>query len=83
MFSAICCIRIWFERRIEYSCRFLVESICSKSTGTTDSTEEAAVMKRKQFREDVPIKVITDPKKLAWLKARIEKQKAAAKEGPR
>ena len=37
-------------------------------------------MKHKLGREDHPIKVISDPKKLAWLKAEIEKQKALAAE---
>jgi hypothetical protein len=32
-------------------------------------------MKRKHGSESLPVKVITDPKKLAWLKAQIEKGK--------
>jgi hypothetical protein len=32
-------------------------------------------MKRKHGSESLPVKVITDPKKLAWLKAQIEKRK--------
>lgn len=32
-------------------------------------------MKRKHGHESLPIRVITDPKKLAWLKAQIEKRK--------
>ena len=35
-------------------------------------------MKHKHGREDRQFKVISDPKKLAWLKAEIEKQKARA-----
>lgn len=34
-------------------------------------------MKRKHLRTDPTIKVITDPKKLAWLKAKIAEQEAA------
>jgi hypothetical protein len=33
-------------------------------------------MKRKHGHESSRVKVITDPKKLAWLKAEIEKKKA-------
>src|SRR5260221_9877615 len=39
---------------------------------------KAVIMKRKHGREkveDLQIKIITDPKKLAWLKAKIETQK--------
>jgi hypothetical protein len=36
-------------------------------------------MKRKHGRESTQVKVITDPKKLAWLKAEIEKKKAGVK----
>lgn len=32
-------------------------------------------MKRKHGHESLPVKVITDPKKLAWLKTQIEKRK--------
>jgi hypothetical protein len=32
-------------------------------------------MKRKPEHESLPVRVITDPKKLAWLKAQIEKRK--------
>jgi hypothetical protein len=32
-------------------------------------------MKRKHGNESLPVKVIKDPKKLAWLKAEIEKRK--------
>jgi len=32
-------------------------------------------MKRKPGHESLPVRVITDPKKLAWLKAQIEKRK--------
>jgi hypothetical protein len=39
-------------------------------------------MQRKDDRKDLQIKLITDPKKLAWLKAKIEKQKAALKQRP-
>jgi hypothetical protein len=39
-------------------------------------------MQRKDDRRDPQIKIITDPKKLAWLKGKIEKQKAAVKQGP-
>ena len=35
-------------------------------------------MKPKHRHEDPPITVIADPKKLAWLKAEIEKGKARA-----
>ena len=35
-------------------------------------------MKHKHGREHRQFKVISDPKKLAWLKAKIEKQKARA-----
>jgi hypothetical protein len=35
-------------------------------------------MKHKRCREDHQIKVISDPKKLAWLKTEIEKRKARA-----
>lgn len=35
-------------------------------------------MKHKRGREDHPIKVISDPKKLAWLRAEIQKRKARA-----
>jgi hypothetical protein len=38
-------------------------------------------MKRKHGRADPQIKVITDPKKLAWLKANIEKQKVGGARG--
>jgi hypothetical protein len=38
-------------------------------------------MKRKHGRESSRVKVITDPKKLAWLKAEIEKKKAGFKPG--
>ena len=36
-------------------------------------------MKRKHGRESLRVKVITDPKKLAWLKAEIEKKKGGVK----
>jgi hypothetical protein len=36
--------------------------------------KKAGIMKRKHGKEYPQIKVITDPKKLAWLKARIEKR---------
>jgi hypothetical protein len=39
-------------------------------------------MQRKDDRKDPQIKLITDPKKLAWLKDKIERQKAAAKLRP-
>ncbi len=32
-------------------------------------------MKRKHGRESLRVKVITDPKKLAWLKAEIERRR--------
>jgi hypothetical protein len=32
-------------------------------------------MKRKPGHESRPVRVITDPKKLAWLKVQIEKRK--------
>jgi hypothetical protein len=32
-------------------------------------------MKRKHGSESLPVRVITDPKKLAWLKAQIAKRK--------
>jgi len=38
-------------------------------------------MKRKHGRESSRVKVITDPKKLAWLKSEIEKKKAGVKPG--
>jgi hypothetical protein len=38
-------------------------------------------MKRKHRHEDPPIKVIADPKKLAWLKAEIDKRKFHAARG--
>jgi hypothetical protein len=38
-------------------------------------------MKRKHDQESPRIGVITDPKKLAWLRARIERHKAEAKKG--
>jgi hypothetical protein len=38
-------------------------------------------MKRKHDQESPRIGVITDPKKLAWLRAKIERQKAEAKMG--
>jgi hypothetical protein len=31
-------------------------------------------MKRKNSHESLPVRVITDPKKLAWLKTQIEKR---------
>ena len=34
-------------------------------------------MRRKQHQKYPEIRVITDPKKLAWLKVKIEQQKAA------
>lgn len=37
-------------------------------------------MKHKHGPEVPPIKVIADPKKLAWLKAEIEKRKAGARQ---
>lgn len=39
-------------------------------------------MQRKDDQTDPPIKLVTDGKKLAWLKAKIEKQKVAAKKRP-
>ena len=39
-------------------------------------------MQRKDERKNPQIKLITDPKKLAWLKAKIERQKAAARQQP-
>ncbi len=38
-------------------------------------------MQRKHDQESPRIKVITDRKKLAWLRAEIERQKAEAKRG--
>jgi hypothetical protein len=38
-------------------------------------------MKRKHDQESPRIAVITDPKKLAWLRAKIERQKEEAKKG--
>jgi hypothetical protein len=90
-----CCIGFCIESRIEYSYLFLVEGLCSNLLGAVGSREKAGTMKRKHAEIAAPrIKVITDPKKLAWLRAklearleaRIEPRKAAAKavanEGP-
>jgi len=44
------------------------------------ATEKVGIMKRKELRTDPKIKIITDPKKLAWLKAKIAEQRA---EGPK
>jgi hypothetical protein len=38
-------------------------------------------MQRKHDQESPRIKVITDRKKLAWLRAEIERQRAEAKQG--
>ncbi len=43
---------------------------------------EEEIMQRKDERKDPQIKLITDPKKLAWLKAKIERQRAAVKQRP-
>jgi hypothetical protein len=47
-------------------------------TRMSSSTREAGLMKHKRGYDRPQIKVITAPKKLAWLKAEIEKRKARA-----
>jgi hypothetical protein len=47
-------------------------------TRTASSTREAGLMKHKRGHDSPQIKVITDPKKLAWLRAEIEKRKGRA-----
>ena len=56
-----------------------MESLCSNHL-ISGFARKAGIMKRKQAPAFPTIKVITDPKRLAWLKARIEKQKLGGEE---
>lgn len=42
---------------------------------TRTTSARGGNMKRKHGQESLPVKVITDQKKLAWLKTQIEKRK--------
>jgi hypothetical protein len=58
-----------------------VEGICSEQFEQGVHLKGSDQMKRKHGPAGPLIKVITDPRKLAWLQARIEKQKAAGQTG--